>query len=70
MVEKNIKKQVENLTHSKWDKRVMTVNDIFQQDVRLVAMLLGYKLFYSRRPNSISTGVIMMAYKMVKENTR
>lgn len=33
-------------------------------------MLLGYKLYYSSIPNSVSTGVIMMAYKMVKENTK
>lgn len=33
-------------------------------------MLLGYKIYYSSRPNSVLAGVIMMAYRMVKENTK
>lgn len=68
--EKNLRNLAETITHSKWDKREMIVNDIYLQDVRLVSMLLGYKLFYSSRPNFVSIGVIIMAYKMVKENKK
>lgn len=70
IAEKHVKKEVETLTHSKWDRRAMIVNDIFQQDVRLIAMILGYKFYYSSRPNSVSVGVIMMAWRMVKENVK
>lgn len=47
----------------------MKLSYIRQQDVRIIAKILGYKMHYSARINLVSAGVINTPYKMVeKEN--
>lgn len=67
---KNTMAMVKDLTGFKWNKRAMTIDDIRQIDVRLIAKILGYKMHYSSRLNSISTEIILMTYKMVCEGER
>ena len=67
---KNTMAMVKDLTLSKWNNRAMTIDDIKQIDVRLIANILGYKIYCSSRLNSISAGVILMAYKMVCEGEK
>lgn len=58
---KTLKKDVKNLTGSKWDKSTVTITNIRKQDVRLISMILGYKMHYRSRANSISIGIIHTA---------
>ena len=46
----------------------MTITDIRQQNVRLISKILGYKMHYSSRVNSVSVGIIHATYKTVKDN--
>jgi hypothetical protein len=67
---KNTMTIVKDLKGSKWNKRAMTINNIRQIDVRLIAKILVYRMHYSSRLNSISVGIILMAYKMICEDER
>lgn len=63
-----MKKQVETLTRSKWQKKAMTVSDITLQDVKVLSMILGYRMNHSSRIDCVNGRLILMAYKMAKDN--
>jgi hypothetical protein len=67
---KNTMAMVKDLTGSKWNKRAIRIDDISKIDVSLVTRILGYKMHYSSQLNSVSIGIILMAYKMVYEDER
>ena len=46
----------------------MTITNIRQKDVRLISKVMGYKVIYRSRYNSILAGIIQTTYKMVVEN--
>ena len=48
----------------------MIVNDINLQDVKVLAMILGYKMNHSSRLDCVNGGLILMAYRMAKENIK
>lgn len=46
----------------------MSVNNINDPVVKYASMVIGYRIYYSSRLNSIATASIHIAYQMVKEN--
>lgn len=62
------KNDVKKLTGSRWDGRAMTVDNINDLVVKFVSMVIGYRIYYSRRMNSILVATIHTAYRMGKEN--
>lgn len=59
---------VNKLTGLEFDVRSMKINTIKEDDVKFVAMVIGYKVYQSNRPNSICGTAIHSTYKMVKED--
>lgn len=62
------KNDVESLTHSKWDDREMTVNNIIDPIVNYASMVISYQIYYSSRMNNIPVTSIHIAYHMIKED--
>lgn len=61
---------VTNKTDSKFDGRVMTIDDILENDIRFASMVIGYKIYYSRKINSIFGIAIYATHEMLKENKK
>lgn len=59
---------VNKLTSAEFDGRLMRINTIKDDDVKFVAMVIGYKVYRSNQLNSVSDTAIHAAYKMVKED--
>lgn len=57
-------------TREMFDSRVMTVNDILENDVKFSSMVVRYKVYQSSRYNSIFGTTIYFIYKMLKEDKR
>lgn len=47
---------------SKFEKRVMTINDIIELDVKFASMVIEDKVYHSSWENSISDSAIYVAY--------
>lgn len=68
---RNVKNQmVIKATGYQFDKRLMTINDIIEQDVRFASMVMGYKIYHSSRDNLISDTTIYDAYQILKEDSK
>lgn len=59
------KDTVINSTSSTFDKRAFSINNIRD---KLVAMVIGYRVFYSSRLNSVPSVVIHTAHRMIVDN--
>lgn len=65
---KSVKNQIiTNATRSRFNKRAMIMNNIFEHDVRFSSMVIGYKIYYSNKHNSISRMTIYASYEMIRE---
>lgn len=61
---------VTNATGSKFDKSVMTTNDILEHDINLASIVVRYKIHYSNRENFIFRTTIYVAYEMMRWNKK
>lgn len=59
---------ITKLTGAQFDSRSMTIDDILEHDVRFASMIIGYKVYHSRRLNFVSGTTIYATYQMVKED--
>lgn len=57
-------------TGSKFDSKVMTINEILEHDVKFASMMVGYKVYHSSRHNSISETTIYSIYQMLNNDIR
>lgn len=56
------KNDVEKMIGSRWDGRSMTVNNINDPAMKYASMVIGYRICYSSRMNSILAATIHTAY--------
>lgn len=61
---------VTEVTRSHHDNRSMTISDTIKYDVRFGAMVIGYKVYWSNRQNSVSGTTIYVAYQILKETKK
>lgn len=56
---------VMELIGAQYDRRALTIKDITNPRMKYVAMMIGYKIYFSNRENSVSAIAINMSCKMV-----
>lgn len=62
------KMKMTKLTSLVSDSRGITTNSINVDLVKYVCMVIGYQMIHASRINSISTVVVNVTYKMIKED--
>lgn len=68
MLRRISKEIVYTLTGSTSNKGAFSINNIRDPTVKLASMVIGYRVFYSSRLNSVPSVAVHTAYKMITEN--
>lgn len=62
------KETITTLTSSTSDGHAFPINRIKDPAVKLATMVIGYRIFYSSRLNSVLSATVHTTYKMIVEN--
>lgn len=65
---KILKETMVTLTLTTFDNPTFSVNNIKDPTVRLATMVIGYRIFYSTRMNSVPSAAVHATYIMIVEN--
>lgn len=66
---KDVRKQVEKACRSRSDKHGMTIEPIEEsKDIKLIAMILGYKFQHANRVTSVFVETILVAIRIIRKN--
>lgn len=61
-------KDVEKLTKATFDGHSMSINIVENVVIQYASLMIGNKIYFTNRDNSISATIVNMAYEMVERN--